>query len=142
MSVRKMQALLAVACAGIVASTVPNTSAVAQQPATKPATTITKSRTKAATAASAPHAMKLSAAVTARCGDSTWSKAASEKGACSSHGGVARWYGKAPRGTTARCNDGEFSRAADTQGACSDHGGVAYWTKRGRKAHAAVKTKD
>jgi hypothetical protein len=71
---------------------------------------------------------------TARCGDDTWSTAASQKGACSQHGGVAKWFGKAPRGTTGRCNDGEYWTNAETQGACSSHGGVAYWSKKAKKS--------
>jgi hypothetical protein len=67
---------------------------------------------------------------TARCTDNTWSMAASEQGACSSHGGVAKWFGKRPRGTTARCTDGEYWMAAERQGACSGHGGVVAWYKK------------
>jgi hypothetical protein len=67
---------------------------------------------------------------TAQCGDGTWSMAASEKGACSSHNGVKKWIGKRPRGAAGRCNDGEYSTAATEQGACSGHGGVATWYKK------------
>jgi hypothetical protein len=67
---------------------------------------------------------------TAQCGDGTWSMAASEKGACSSHNGVKKWIGKKPRGASGRCNDGEYSMAATEQGACSGHGGVATWYKK------------
>jgi hypothetical protein len=83
----------------------------------------------------APSARAQSAAIpakaTAQCGDGTWSMAASEKGACSSHGGVKKWIGKRPRGAAGRCNDGEYSMAATEQGACSGHGGVATWYKKG-----------
>jgi len=64
---------------------------------------------------------------TARCADSTWSKAATQQGACSNHGGVAKWIGKAPKGATARCKDGEYWTSAERQGACAGHDGVAYW---------------
>src|SRR5947209_3723611 len=67
---------------------------------------------------------------TAQCADSTWSLAKSEKGACSSHGGVRKWIGKKPRGASGRCNDGEYTMAATQQGACSSHGGVATWYKK------------
>ena len=33
------------------------------------------------------------AGATARCGDGTYSKAKTQRGACSSHGGVATWFG-------------------------------------------------
>lgn len=67
---------------------------------------------------------------TAQCGDGTWSMAASEKGACSSHSGVRKWIGKRPRGAGGRCKDGEYSMAATEQGACSGHGGVATWYRK------------
>ena len=73
---------------------------------------------------------KMVGKATARCSDSTWSKASSEKGACSSHGGVAKWFGKKPRGTYARCTDGEYWANAARQGACSGHGGVATWYRK------------
>ncbi|HEY2378702.1 MAG TPA: DUF3761 domain-containing protein [Gemmatimonadaceae bacterium] len=66
---------------------------------------------------------------TARCGDNTWSKAETQQGACSSHGGVAKWFGKAPSNVTARCTDGEYWTTAERRGACSQHGGVAFWVK-------------
>src|SRR5690348_7036752 len=66
---------------------------------------------------------------TARCADSTWSKAESQQGACSSHGGVAKWFGKAPATMTARCSDGEYWTNEEHRGACSQHGGVAFWVK-------------
>jgi hypothetical protein len=74
---------------------------------------------------------------TARCGDSTWTTAASQQGACSRHGGVAKWFGKAPRGATGRCNDGEYWTNEETRGACSAHGGVAFWTKKGKAKKAS-----
>ena len=66
---------------------------------------------------------------TARCGDSTWSKAETQQGACSSHGGVAKWFGKAPANATARCSDGEYYTSDQRRGACSGHSGVAFWIK-------------
>ena len=52
---------------------------------------------------------------------------ASQQGACSSHGGVAKWFGKAPSNMTARCTDGEYWTNEERRGACSQHGGVAFW---------------
>jgi uncharacterized protein DUF3761 len=62
---------------------------------------------------------------TAKCTDGTWSSSKNKSGACSSHGGVANWFGPAPKGTAARCKDGTWSKSAGS-GACSSHGGVAY----------------
>jgi len=64
---------------------------------------------------------------TAMCGDNTWSTAATQQGACSKHGGVAKWFGKAPKGATARCKDGEYWTSPERQGACTGHDGVAFW---------------
>src|SRR5690348_9665354 len=80
--------------------------------------------------------MRMPKKATARCSDSTWSKANAQQGACSSHGGVAKWFGKAPSNATARCKDGEYYTSAERRGACSGHGGVAFWmnskkTKKG-----------
>ena len=50
---------------------------------------------------------------TARCGDNTWPTAATQQGACSMHGGVAKWFGKKPKGATARCKDGEYWTSAE-----------------------------
>ena len=72
---------------------------------------------------------KMPLRATARCTDSTWTTAATQQGACSSHGGVATWFGARPRGATARCNDGQYWTTAERQGACSGHGGVATWYK-------------
>jgi len=70
---------------------------------------------------------------TARCGDNTWPTAATQQGACSMHGGVAKWFGKKPKGATARCKDGEYWTSAERQGACTGHDGVAYWlNKKGK----------
>ena len=85
-----------------------------------------------AAVAQASAATKMPRTATARCGDSTWTTAASQQGACSKHGGVAKWFGKAPRGYTGRCNDGEYWTNEETRGACSAHGGVAFWTKKGK----------
>jgi Protein of unknown function (DUF3761) len=90
---------------------------------------------------------------TAQCKDGTYSSAKTERGACSSHGGVKTWWGaeapapapaaKAPSkkpatptakaagarptDATAQCKDGTYSTAKTKQGACSRHGGVATW---------------
>jgi hypothetical protein len=85
----------------------------------------------------APAAKKMPRTATARCGDNTWSTAATQQGACSRHGGVAKWFGTAPRGTTGRCNDGEYWTNEETRGACSAHGGVAFWTKKGKAKKAS-----
>jgi hypothetical protein len=82
---------------------------------------------KAAAAAEMPRT------ATARCADSTWSTAATQQGACSKHGGVAKWIGKKPKGATARCKDGEYWTSAEKQGACSGHDGVAYWLDKKAK---------
>lgn len=82
-----------------------------------------------AVASKAKNEMRMPRTATARCGDSTWSKAESQQGACSSHGGVAKWFGKAPGNMTARCSDGEYWTNEERRGACSAHGGVAYWLK-------------
>jgi outer membrane biosynthesis protein TonB len=99
-----------------------------------PALQAQKATTK--TAAKAKSELKMPRTATARCGDSTWSKAENQQGACSSHGGVAKWFGKAPSNATARCNDGEYYTSAERRGACSGHAGVAFWinskkTKKG-----------
>ena len=78
--------------------------------------------------------MRMPKTATARCGDSTWSKAATQQGACSSHGGVAKWFGKAPSNMTARCSDGEYWTNEEKRGACSAHGGVAFWSSKKGKA--------
>jgi hypothetical protein len=72
---------------------------------------------------------RMPADATALCGDNSWSAAAKKSGACSSHGGVAIWYGPAPKGATGRCKDGTWTKASESQGACSSHGGVAFWLK-------------
>ena len=76
---------------------------------------------------------EMPAKATARCTDNTWSSAASQQGACSRHGGVAKWFGKAPKGATARCKDGEYWTAAERQGACAGHDGVAFWMGKNKK---------
>ena len=99
-----------------------------------PALQAQKATTKSA--AKAKSELKMPRTATARCGDSTWSKAENQQGACSSHGGVAKWFGKAPSNATARCNDGEYYTSTERRGACSGHAGVAFWinskkTKKG-----------
>jgi hypothetical protein len=86
---------------------------------------------------------------TAQCQDGTFSKAKTQRGACSSHGGVKTWWGPAaspanpkassskggapaksgstPKGATAQCKDGTYSTAQTRRGACSGHGGIATW---------------
>ena len=83
-------------------------------------------------AAKAKNEMRMPKTATARCGDSTWSKAASQQGACSSHGGVAKWFGKAPANMTGRCSDGEYWTNEERRGACSQHGGVAFWASKAK----------
>ena len=86
----------------------------------------------------AKNEMRMPKTATARCSDSTWSKAASQQGACSSHGGVAKWFGKAPANVTARCSDGEYWTNEERRGACAQHGGVSFWvTKKGKAKKAA-----
>lgn len=93
------------------------------------------------------------AGATAKCGDGTYSKAKTNKGACSKHKGVAEWYGPgakaaatpapaapaapapsaapagAPKDATALCNDGTYSKSQHRSGTCSHHGGVKQWLK-------------
>jgi Protein of unknown function (DUF3761) len=73
-------------------------------------------------------------ATTAQCTDGSWSKSASQRGACSAHGGVKLWIGKRPRGAAARCTDGSYWTNATLQGACSSHGGVYKSYKAAKKA--------
>ena len=103
---------LLLACALAVPAT-----ATAQKAAAKPAT---KQKNE----------MRMPKTATARCADSTWSKADTQQGACSSHGGVAKWFGKAPSNMTARCTDGEYWTNEEHRGACSQHGGVSFWVKQ------------
>jgi hypothetical protein len=73
---------------------------------------------------------KMPLKATARCNDNTWSLAASENGACSSHGGVAQWFGHRPRNATARCKDGTYWIPTARRGTCSGRGGVVYWLEK------------
>jgi hypothetical protein len=76
---------------------------------------------------------------TARCNDGTASTAATHRGACARHGGVAEWLSDtsvvstsqdiAPAGATARCKDGTYSKSAHRSGTCSYHGGVVAWLR-------------
>jgi Protein of unknown function (DUF3761) len=113
---------------------------------------VTTSKPKTATAPPSSTAATPSGA-TAQCKDGSYSHAKTQQGACSSHGGVATWFGEsttstpatsnsraatparrsgtpvsgAPNGATAQCQDGSYSTAQSRQGACSGHGGVATW---------------
>ena len=79
------------------------------------------------------------AIATARCNDGTTSTAASHRGACARHGGVAEWLSDtsvvntsqdiAPGGATARCKDGTYSKSTHRSGTCSYHGGVVAWLR-------------
>jgi len=92
---------------------------------------------------------------TAQCNDGTYSKAQSERGACSSHGGIKTWFGAEtksvgtagraapktpsparPQDATGRCDDGSYTTAASKQGACSGHGGVSTWYADDRNSTA------
>ena len=76
---------------------------------------------------------------TARCSDGSYSTAASHRGACARHGGVAEWLSDtssvrtsvdiAPAGATARCKDGTYSKSMHRSGTCSYHGGVVEWLR-------------
>src|SRR5690242_1492385 len=91
--------------------------------------TVTAQKAAAKPATKEKNEMRMPKTATARCGDSTWSKAATQQGACSSHGGVAKWFGQAPANATARCSDGEYYTSTERRGACSGHGGVSFWIK-------------
>lgn len=74
---------------------------------------------------------------TGECKDGTYTSATTERGACSDHGGVKRWYGtgntptgtqpQPPSGATGQCKDGTYTSATTERGACSKHGGVKQW---------------
>jgi Protein of unknown function (DUF3761) len=98
--------------------------------------TLSAQKATAKAAVKQKNEMRMPKQATARCADSTWSKAAAQQGACSSHGGVAKWFGKAPATMTARCSDGEYWTNEEHRGACSQHGGVAFWVKE-KKAKKA-----
>jgi hypothetical protein len=112
-----IRVMLVAAGVGFVAISAPSTLSAQKAPAK-------------ANAAKAKNEMRMPTKATARCGDSTWSKAESQQGACSSHGGVAKWFGKAPTNMTARCSDGEYWTNEERRGACSAHGGVAFWLSK------------
>jgi hypothetical protein len=92
--------------------------------------TLSAQKTAATKPSKDKNALRMPKKATARCADSTWSKAETQQGACSSHGGVAKWFGAAPANMTARCSDGAYWTNAERRGACSQHGGVAFWVKK------------
>jgi hypothetical protein len=89
------------------------------------------------------------AGATFKCTDGTYSTAATPRGACSRHGGIAQTLRTAPAapapaaaatpapraaapaaatvpaGAKFKCGDGTYSTAASPRGACSRHGGIA-----------------
>lgn len=105
----------------------------------------------------APAAGTPPAGATFRCTDGTYSTAATSRGACSRHGGVAQALGAAPAAPTAApapvvtptmpaptaraaaptgaapsnatalCKDGTYSMSQHRSGTCSRHGGVSQW---------------
>lgn len=110
-----------------------------------------------ATAAPAKHARSVEAepirvpsavpaGATARCEDGTYSQAKNRSGACSTHGGVAKWIAGGSdvspererdvtpagdaRGATALCSDGTYSQSQHRSGTCSYHKGVKRWLKQ------------
>jgi hypothetical protein len=77
---------------------------------------------------------------TVQCNDGSWSRAASQRGACSRHKGVKQWIGRRPNTASARCNDGSYWLNATPQGACSSHGGVyRSYDKASREEHKEMK---
>lgn len=103
-------------------------------------------------------ASKAPKGATAQCKDGTFSKAKTQRGACSGHGGIASWFAdskaeskiaprprdtkppaaagrsnapvaaNAPANATGRCKDGSYTTASSKRGACSGHGGLATWS--------------
>jgi hypothetical protein len=85
---------------------------------------------------------------TGQCKDDSYTKADKREGACSSHGGVKEWFGKAkaaaaerPNDATGQCKDGTYTSAATRAGACSGHDGVKEWFGGSSKAAAPAKEK-
>lgn len=123
-----MKLLRILALASVAAALAAPVSARAQGSDTARKSVSTKAATSKGTKTTAKH-MAMPTKATAMCGDSTWSSAASQQGACSNHAGVAKWFGTAPKDATARCKDGEYWTSGAKQGACSGHGGVAFRMK-------------
>src|SRR5262245_37307198 len=71
---------------------------------------------QAATQSAAAAVSGLARDSTALCHDNTWSSAKNRQGACSGHGGIKTWFGKAPKNATARCKDGTYSKSSTAQG--------------------------
>ncbi len=123
---------------------------VAQALAAAPAAAAQAARSAAPAAAAAPAGAKF------KCKDGTYSSAASPRGACSRHGGIAEALGapaaapaaaaaaapsapaaaaaaapaNAPANATALCKDGTYSMSQHRSGTCSQHGGVERWLRR------------
>lgn len=116
----------------------------------------TKPAKPARAGAPAPAPKGPPAGATGKCNDGTYTKAQSQQGACSSHGGVAQWFATsaparpapaapppaapapapaaapagAPADATALCNDGTYSHSQHRSGTCSQHKGVKQWLKQ------------
>jgi len=111
----------------------------------------------AAPRAPAPAAVAVPAGARFKCADGTYSTAATPRGACSRHGGIAETLsgaapaaaapavtpappaaapaaaaptGAAPANATALCKDGTYSMSQHRSGTCSRHGGVQTWLRQ------------